>query len=303
MLFGIGLKLASTIAFILMSTQVKFLSNDYPIGQLIFCRSFFAMIPLLIWLGIRGELKKSVFNTYPPSHLKRCIAGSSGMFFGFGALSFLPLPDATAISYITPLLTTGLAAVFLNERVRSYRWGAVAVGFCGMLLMLSPHMSGGAGSDTSPIGAALGLCGAICSAFASLEVRKLSRAETTGSIVFYFTLTTSIAGALTVLFGWKLPALSDAVFMIGSGIAGGIGQILLTSSYRHADVSVIAPFDYCSLLWALVIGYFMFSETPNPIVLAGAAIVIAAGVTVIYWERQLGLKRAQERASGVHRST
>ena len=100
-----------------------------------------------------------------------------------------------------------------------------------------------------------------------------------------------------------MPALGDAVFMIGAGIAGGIGHILLTSSYRHADVSVIAPFDYCSLLWALVIGYFMFDEAPNPIVLAGAAIVIAAGVTVIYWERQLGLKRAQERASGVHRST
>jgi drug/metabolite transporter (DMT)-like permease len=302
MLFGIGLKLASTIAFILMSTQMKFLSNDYPIGQLIFCRAFFAMIPLLIWLGMRGELKNAIVNTYPPSHLKRCIAGSSGMFFGFGALSFLPLPDATAISYITPLLTTGLAAIFLKEQVRRYRWGAVAVGFCGMLLMLSPHMSG-SGHDTSPIGAALGLCGAICSAFASLEVRKLSRAESTGSIVFYFTLTTSLAGAFTALYGWKMPAMGDAVFMIGAGIAGGIGQILLTSSYRHADVSVIAPFDYCSLLWALGIGYFMFEEAPNPIVLAGAAIVIAAGVTVIYWERQLGLKRAQERASGVHRST
>ena len=302
MLFGIGLKLASTIVFILMSTQVKFLSNDYPVGQLIFCRAFFAMIPLLIWLGMRGELKNAIFNTYPPSHLKRCLAGSSGMFFGFGALTFLPLPDATAIGYITPLLTTGLAALMLNERVRSYRWGAVAVGFCGMLLMLSPHLTGG-GSDPSPIGAVLGLCGAICSAFASLEVRKLSRAETTGSIVFYFTLTTSVAGALTVFLGWKLPTAGDTVLMVCAGIAGGIGQILLTSSYRHADVSVIAPFDYCSLLWALVIGYFLFGEVPNLIVLLGASIVIAAGVTVIYWERQLGLKRAQERASGVHRST
>jgi drug/metabolite transporter (DMT)-like permease len=302
MFFGIGLKLTSTIAFILMSAQAKFLSNYYPIGQLIFCRAFFAMIPLLIWLGMRGELKNSIFNTYPPSHLKRCIAGSSGMFFGFGALSYLPLPDATAISYLTPLLTTGLAALLLNEHVRSYRWGAVGIGFCGMLLMLSPHLTG-LGDDTSPIGAMLGLCGAICSAFASLEVRKLSRAETTGSIVFYFTLTTSIFGALSVFLGWKMPSVGDALFMIGTGIAGGIGQILLTSSYRHADVSVIAPFDYCSLLWALVIGYFLFGETPNPIVLAGAAIVIAAGVTVIYWERQIGLKRAQERASGVHRST
>ena len=144
---------------------------------------------------------------------------------------------------------------------------------------------------------------AICSAFASLEVRKLSRAETTGSIVFYFTLTTSVAGALTAFLGWTVPTPSDALLMIGAGIAGGIGQILLTSSYRYADVSVIAPFDYCSLLWALGIGYFLFGEIPNLIVLLGASIVIAAGVTVIYWERQLGFKRAQERASGVHRST
>ena len=84
---------------------------------------------------------------------------------------------------------------------------------------------------------------------------------------------------------------------------GGVGQILLTSSYRHADVSVIAPFDYCSLLWALVIGYFMFGDLPNPVVLSGAAIVIVAGVTVIIRERQLGLKLQAERESGHHRNT
>ena len=106
-----------------------------------------------------------------------------------------------------------------------------------------------------------------------------------------------------MLFGWTLPDWHDGLLLVGSGIMGGVGQILLTSSYRHADVSVIAPFDYCSLLSALVIGYFMFGDLPNPVVLSGAAIVIVAGVTVIIRERQLGLKLQAERESGHHRNT
>ena len=304
---GIALKLASTLAFIAMSTQVKLVADGYPLGEVIFFRAFFAMIPLLIWLGMRGELMSSIVDTKPRNHIRRCMAGATGMFFSFGALTNLPLPDATAISYVTPILTTAFAAIFLHETVRGYRWTAVFVGFCGMLVMVSPHLSSltspDSHSDLSALGASLGLGGAICSAFATLEVRKLSQAERTGSIVFYFTLTTSLASGATALFGWTLPDWHDGLLLVGSGIMGGVGQILLTSSYRHADVSVIAPFDYCSLLWALVIGYFMFGDLPNPVVLSGAAIVIVAGVTVIIRERQLGLKLQAERESGHHRNT
>jgi drug/metabolite transporter (DMT)-like permease len=304
-LLGITLKIFSTLVFITMSTQVKLVGGAYPLGEIVFCRAFFALIPLMIWLVAQGELINSVRHSNPHTHLRRCITGTLGMFCGFGALTLLPLPDATAIGYATPLITTALAALILKERVRAYRWSAVALGFCGMILILSPHLADARFQNDLPVGqtlgAILGIFGAVCSGFASIEVRKLAQKERTGTIVFYFSVVTSTAGFLTILFGWKMPDLRDMLLLIGSGIAGGVGQILLTSSFRYAHASVIAPFDYMSLLWALAIGFALFGDVPVPQVLLGAAIVILAGLFVIWRERQLGLSLRREREAGHHR--
>ncbi len=307
-LIGISLKIAATLVFVGMSTQIKLVGDDYPLGQVVFCRAFFALIPLIVWLAHRGELIEVVRTSKPSRHLRRCIVGTGGMFFGFAGLVQLPLPDATAISYATPLIVTALAALILKERVRAYRWTAVAVGFVGMVIMLSPHMSGFDGiADLKPgpaLGALFSLLGAGCAGMASIEVRKLAQMEErTGAIVFYFSVVTSFAAFLTIFLGWKIPVnWGDAALMIGSGILGGVGQILMTASFKHADASVIAPFDYMSLLWALVIGYFLFGDVPAAQVMLGAALVIAAGLFVIWRERRLGLEMRREREAGQNRA-
>jgi drug/metabolite transporter (DMT)-like permease len=271
----------------------------------VFFRSAFALVPLLAWLSWRGDLINAVRTDDLKGHLLRGIISTSGMFAGFIALSYLPLSDAVAIGYASPLITVVLAALILKETVRAYRWSAVVVGFVGVIIMLLPHLNGsivaqglagGAG-----VGALFALFAACCSAGATIQIRRLMVRERTGAIVFYFSLLTTFMGLMTIVLGWRMPDLADAVLLVVIGILGGIGQILLTLSYRHADTSVIAPFEYTTMLWAVLIGWFAFSQLPQATVVAGGLIVAAAGCFVLWRERQLGLQRAKEVEVGAQR--
>jgi drug/metabolite transporter (DMT)-like permease len=310
---GVLLKLVSTLSFTVMSALVKLIAAgakpgaSYPIGETVFCRAFFAMIPIFVWLAWQSDLRQAWTTRNPLGHLRRSVIGSFGMFFGFAALSLLPLADATAISYAAPIFTVVLAALVLKEKVRIYRWTAVGVGFLGVLVMLYPHLSTGAlagASDNATRGALLGLAGAICAAFATTETRRLTASETTGAIVFFFMAMVTMAALTTLPLGWiglmpswQWPGGRDLALLIAVGVAGGIGQITLTQSFRYADASVIAPLDYVSMLWAVLIGWFLFAELPHPLIALGAVIVIGAGIFVIYRERRLGIDRSRSKAT------
>ena len=277
----------------------------YPVGQVVFFRSFVAMFVVFAWLWYCGQLRNVTRTKNLYGHVKRGIVGSGGMFFGFAALVYLPLPDATAINYIIPLLTVALAALILKEQIGIYRWGAVGFGMIGVMIMLWPYLSAnraGAHSSSYDFGAAFGLAAALFSAFAMIEVRKLTLSEDTGTIVFYFSaLTTFLSGIAFLIgvaipqFAWVLPSSKDLLILILVGFFGGIGQITLTESYRNAEPSVIAPFDYLNLIWALLIGWVLFSDIPDMSLVFGALIVIAAGMIIIIRERHLGLKRRREK--------
>lgn len=306
-LIGIGLKLLSALAFTLMSAGIKGVAARYPTGEIVFFRSFFALMPLLIWLAWRSELPAALKTKNLRGHLKRGVIGSTGMFCGFTALQLLPLSDAVALGYAAPLAVVVLAALILKERVRIYRWSAVSVGFVGVLIMLSPHLGSGSlarGFAGGPaVGAAFALAGAFCSAFATIEVRHLTRTEQTGAIVFYFMLMTSVLGLCTLVLGWNLPNGQDFAMLVLIGILGGLGQILLVQSYRYGDASLIAPFEYSTMIWAVAIGWFFFGDWPVMAVWIGATIVIASGIYVIMRERQLGLLKREQREIGSTRST
>lgn len=294
---GIFLKLAATFVFALMSLAIKWLSNTFPVGQLVFFRSAFAMIPLLMWIGWTSELKDAFFTRNLKGHILRSLAGVGGMFMSFAALHYLSLPDATAITYITPLLVTALGALVLGETVRAWRWSAIGVGFTGVLIMLSPFLGASGGSNLAT-GAIFGLIGTLFSASASIAIRKLSGTEKTGAIVFYFSLITALAGLVTIGFGWTMPTAAQFGLLVIAGILGGVGQILHTASIRFAPVSVVAPFEYVTLIWASLFGYMVFGDIPARAVIIGAAIVIGAGLFILWRERQLGIaeRRAQDAA-------
>jgi drug/metabolite transporter (DMT)-like permease len=304
---GIAFKVLSALVFTLMSASVKLVGSDYPTGQLVFFRSAFAIAPLLVWLTWRGDLVPAIRTRNPGGHLLRSVIGTTGMFCGFAALSHLPLPDATAIGYAAPLVTVVLAALILKETVRAYRWTAVLVGFVGVLIMLSPHLGArvaGNGLSAGPaVGALFGLAGACCAAGATIQIRRLTATERTGAIVLYFSLLSAAIGLATVSLGWKVPSSRDFLVLVLIGFLGGIGQILLTQSYRYADASLVAPFEYTTMIWAIFIGFFAFGHLPDRAVIVGATVVALAGLFVLWRERQLGLDRDDGAEAAARRPT
>ena len=297
---AILLKLVSTVMFAVMSALVRSLGEVAPVGQIVFFRSAFAILPVIVIYAWRRELGAAVRTGRPLGHLGRGLISVFGMFLNFAALSRLPLVDATAISFASPLITVALSAVLLNENVRIYRWSAVGVGFIGVIVMLWPYLdlvkTVSVGTTASMVGAACALAGAFTNAGSVIQTRRLTDSETTASIVFYFSLACAVAGLATLPFGWHEPTWSEFVALAMIGILGGLSHIVLTESYRYAPASVVAPFDYLAMLWAFVLGYAVFGEVPTIHVYIGSAIVAAAGLFVIWRERQRGIERVRTSA-------
>ena len=299
-LFGISLKVCSVVVFMAMAALIKATDGTVPAGQVVFFRSLFAIPIIVAWLLLRGQLREGLHTRNPLGHVWRGLCGTTAMGLGFAALALLPLPEVTAIGYAAPLLTVVFAAMFLGEEVRIFRIATVAMGLVGVLIILSPRLSGasdGSIDNGEAFGAMLVLTGAVFSALAQVFVRKLVTAEKVTAIVFYFSLTATGISLITLPFGWVVPDARTAATLIAAGLLGGVGQVLLTSSYRYAHASVVAPFEYASMVLALLVGYFIFDEAPTLVVLAGAAIVVSAGILIIWRERQLGLERARQRQS------
>ncbi|RUT35227.1 DMT family transporter [Arsenicitalea aurantiaca] len=297
-MLGIGLKIASVGIFLVMSSLLK-AADDVPPGQLVFFRSLFAILPIIVFLVYRRELMAGLKTARPMGHLWRGLIGVCGMGCGFYALTRLPLPEAVAINYAMPLLIVVFSAIFLGEVVRLYRWSAVLIGLIGVAIIIWPRLSIFSGGITDASGATAGaiaaLGGALFGAIAMLLVRNLVHTERSATIVLYFSVTCTAISLATIPFGWVWPTPQQAALLIGAGIAGGIAQVLLTECYRYADMSVIAPFEYTSMLLSIGIGYLFFGEVPTIQMLVGGVIVVAAGIFIILREHQLGLERGRAR--------
>lgn len=298
---GIGYKVLATGLFAGMSALIKFVGGDYPVGQVAFARSLFALVPVFLLIRWNGGLA-ALRTTRPGAHLMRSVSGFAAMMLSFGGLALLPLADATALGFLAPLLTTAFAALLLGERVRVYRWTAVFVGFGGMLLMVQPQgeSAGPIVLGILPLGVVLALSATVFTALAMISIRRMANTEPSITIVFWFTLTCTVFAGLTLPFAHVVPTPRDAMLLVAIGLLGGFAQVLLTASYRLAPASTLAPFDYTALLWALIIGYVVFGDVPDPLVLGGAGIVIGSGIFIILRERMLGLERGRaRRASGL----
>lgn len=296
-LLGIGLKLVATLAFAGMVACIKAMPA-VPTGEVVFARSLFALLPIALYFGLRGRLLSAFRVKSPMGHLKRTLAGGISMLAWFAALKLLPLPEALAISYVTPIITLVLAVIMLGETMRLFRWSAAVSGFAGVLVILWPRLgaiSAGFAWDDATLGAGLALLSAFFVALAMIQIRQLVATESSQTVVMIFTLSTTCIGLATLPFGWTVPDATEVALLVGSGLFGGIGQIFLTECYRHADASTVAPFEYASMIWGLAIAYVLFAEVPSTAVISGSLIVIAAGLVIIYREHRLGLRRGVAR--------
>ncbi|MSU91071.1 EamA family transporter [Rhodobacteraceae bacterium 2CG4] len=298
-LHGIALKIMSVALFTAMAACVKAAAGaGVPAGEAVFFRSALAIPVILTWLAMQHDFPHGLTTRNPMGHVWRGLVGAGAMASGFTALGLLPLPEVTAIGYAAPLLIVVFAAMFLNETVRLFRLTAVVIGLVGVTVVLSPRLSVTSlenATQYETLGATVALMGAVLAALAQVFVRKLVHQETTASIVFWFSVTTTVLSLFTIPFGWIMPDPLTLGLLVSAGLLGGVGQILLTSAYRFAPTSVVAPFEYTSMILAIVVGYAFFDETPTGRTLLGAALVVSAGLFIIWRERKLGLERGRAR--------
>ena len=289
---GILLKVTAVSIFTVMMALIKATALEVPTGQQVFFRAFFSLLVVIGWLMARGDFFNALRTSNIFGHMWRGLAGAAAMSLRFFALGVLTFPEVAALGFTTPLILTVLAALILGETVRAFRLTTVALGFVGVLIVLWPTFDiNGDRSTLELIGAGAILGSAALAALAQIFVRRLVATEGTVQIVFYFSLLITLLSLLSLPFGWVLPSFDATMMLMTAGLIGGVGQICLTAAYRNAPASVVAPFDYTSMLLALVIAYFWFAEVPTSWTILGASVIIVSGVVIIYREQRLGRRR------------
>ncbi|HYF90073.1 DMT family transporter [Azospirillum sp.] len=274
---GILSMLLAMVLMTIMNALAKILAETYPLGEVTFFRNLFALLPAVAMVVAAGG-RSCLHTTHWQGHLWRAVIGLASMVLLFWAYHLMPLANAVAISYSAPLFLTALSVPLLGEKVGAFRWGAVVVGFAGVLIMVQP------GPDMIDRGAIVALTAAVCYALAMIAMRQLGRTEKPVTTVFYFTVISTALSALALPFDWITPDAHALTLMAGMGIAGGGAQYFSTRAYSLARAVVVGPFSYASLIYATILGWLVWGDVPAAHVMIGAAIVIASGLLILYRE-------------------
>lgn len=285
-LAGIAYKIAATLGFAGMAAAIKAVGDGYPVGEVVFFRTFFALPMVLGWAWAAGQIKDAWRTKNVWYHMSRSAVGIASMFLSFVALEELPLADWTAIGFAMPIFATILAASLLNEPVGSWRAGAVAVGFLGVMVIIGPKLSFSSGTPSLIM-----LVSTLCSGMVIIIIRRISATENGVAIAFYFMAACAAVSALTLPFAWRTPTAHDAIWLMVAGLFGGLGQVCNTFSYARAQPSLLGPFDYLAMIWAVILGMILFDQFPDATTWAGAIVVIASGVVIAWRERTRGLQK------------
>jgi drug/metabolite transporter (DMT)-like permease len=274
---GIAAAFVAFALFTMMDTVVKWMSAGYPLHQIVMTNALVALVPVLA-LVARAGTWQVLATRRPLLHLVRGLIGVGGAYGAFFAYSRMPLADAYAILFASPLFITALSAALLKEPVGWRRWTAVAVGFAGVLVMLRP------GAGVVGLGALGALVGSLSFSSGVLLVRWAGRRESALAFVFYTNLVIAFGGASLLPTGFVAPALPDLGLMIVAGLLNGTAMLLVVSAFRWAPAAVVAPFQYTQMLWGVLLGYLVWGDVPDRALLLGGGIVIASGLYILHRE-------------------
>jgi drug/metabolite transporter (DMT)-like permease len=277
---GIGLRLLATFLMTAMSAAVRVTAETVPLGQLIFWRSFLALIPICLYMIWRREFPSALRTKHPRLHVTRSLLGVFAMAMFFTALAYLPLANAQALGYLAPILVLPLAAVLLKEKLTAIIFSAVFLGFCGVIFLLWDAFT--LPSEGALTGVAAGLVFAFTMAFVRVHTKTMTLTESSASIAFYLALVGSVVGLGTIVLGWI--ELSNTMFgwLALAGFLGGIGHIVANEATARAPVSTLAPFDFAGLIWALGFDVILFSIVPGPMGLIGVFAITFAALMVTF---------------------
>jgi len=262
---------------------VKLLSEYYPVGQLLFIRSMLVLPWILVLAWMHGGLHTLRISSFKGQLLRGiCVIGSAFLFVL--ALPYLPLAVAIAVAFTGPLFITAMAPVMLGEQVGWRRWMAVLGGFVGVLVMIRP------GSETMQLAVLLPLMAALCGGMRDLITRRISQTETTLAVLLATVIAISLAGLASIPFGWVALRMEDLWIFAISGLLFPCAHYLIIDSFRNGEASLVAPFKYTSMVWAILFGFLLFGEIPDNWTLVGSGIVILAGLYIMRREAVLRRK-------------
>jgi len=275
---GMACMAGASALFAVVDGLAKWLVVDYPLGQLLFFRSAFALLPLLP-LAI-GAGRRGLASRRPLAHGLRAAIGLAALAAYFTAFRTETLAEVTAIGFAAPLMMTAFSALLLGETVGIRRWAAVAGGLLGVLLVLRPD------AVAPGFGALAAVAGTALYALIMVLMRDMGRTESSVAIAFWFTVTATILSAASLPWQWRAPTDGDLPLLAAIGIVGGVAQLLLAQAVRLAPVSVVAPVDYLYIVYASAIGWLVWGDVPTATTLAGAALVAGCGLYVLEAERR-----------------
>jgi len=284
---GIALMLAGIAAFAVMDATIKWLTADFPVTQVVALRSWFGL-PILCFLAYFEGGLRALKTRRPLVHVLRYALVLALSFSFFWALSQMKLVDAVAITFAVPILIAALSMPLLKEPVGWHRWAAIGTGFCGVLIILRPGMG------VFQWAALVVLGSAVVYALLMITTRAFKSTESTAALMLYPQLGISLTGIFIAPLFWVTPGPVDLGLFALAGVFGSVGVICLTHAFRLAPVATVSPFEYSGLIWATLLGFFLWRELPDTPTLAGAAIVIASGLYIIYRETiRVGRARPQ----------
>jgi drug/metabolite transporter (DMT)-like permease len=270
---GAALMLSAALLFAAMAAGIKFISQTLPGEMVVFFRNLFGLVALAPWILRHGWL--SLGTRRPWGHVARSGAGLAAMYCYFFALGHLSLAEAVLLNYSMPLFIPFIAWWWLGEHVAPRLWGAIGIGFLGIVLILKPGLS--LFSPVSLVGLAAGMLGAT----AMVGIRRLTRTEPAFRIVFYFSLLATIVSALPLLWRWQTPRPDLWLPLLGIGALATIAQILMTRAYAEAPAAAVGPFIYATVVFAALAGWGFWGEGVDLISLVGAVFVCVAGAATI----------------------
>ena len=272
----------SVCAFSVMDLLVKW-SDNYPLGQVIFFRGFFGIV-FYYFVIPKDRIKNFYITKRPFLHLSRCLVGLVALLSIFTALRNLPLATVVSISFAAPIFTTIFSIFFLSEKVGYFRWLAVLVGFIGILIISEPGLSSLNIYYIFPVIFVLGM------SYVAISIRQLSSTEPVWLISLFFSAAITVAGLVTLPFGWLMPNLMDLILLSMIGFFGGVANLWLSQSYKLSEVSLVTPLKYLALVFAIVFGFLIWGEIPSYKTLFGALLVITS--SIIIFRREIILKGA-----------
>ena len=276
---GILLMVAGIFMFAAGEVLVKRLTADYPVVQIVWARYAFHAVLFLI-LFSRTGIRRQIATARPGLQLTRSVLLLVAAAGFCTALRYLPLADAVAINFVSPLLVTAFSIPILGERVGIHRWSAIVVGFAGVLVIIRPGFGVMHWAAVLPLGTAL------CYSLYQILTRIASRTEDAHTSLFWTSAVGALLTTAAVPFFWHAPDAAGWVQMVSTGLLFGFGHYLLIRGFGMAPASIIAPFNYTQIIWAAGFGYIFFSQFPDGPAIAGALVVIASGLYV--WWRETG---------------